>query len=184
MVANGTGRGTRVERRVFVKAVPRTVWTTLHDPSAAISLYPELRLDAASPGWPAAGSERHGEIRLGLVRTAIRVESTEARPQSVFSLGVAGEGLSIAWRWRLEPLAGGTRVVHDGVVDVSGRWLGLLARIGRDSAGRLAEAHLRGLRDAAEAREREWRASPPSDPAHLPPDRTDPPASNSPTASA
>ena len=106
-------RGDRlVERRVFVQASPRTVWAALHDPAASSSLFPELRLGPAAPSWPAAATIRTARTRLGLLREAARVESLEARPESVFRLRVTGSGFESEWSWRLEPIAGGTRVIH------------------------------------------------------------------------
>jgi hypothetical protein len=50
----------------------------------------------------------------------------------------------------MEPLAGGTRVVHDGSFETSDRWAGVLVRLGRDSIDGLAEEHLRALKNRAE----------------------------------
>ena len=73
-------RGDRlVERRVFVQASTRTVWTSLHDPAASAALFPELRLGPAAPSWPAAATTRTAITRLGLLRELARVESLEAR---------------------------------------------------------------------------------------------------------
>ena len=141
----------QVERRVYVRATPREVWTTLHDPTAAPSLFPELTLDPPGPSWPAAGSVRSGEIRLGLLRTAVRVESLAARPQSTFEIAVTAAGFAIGWRWQMEPIAGGTRVIHEGSFETSDRWTGVLIRIGRESIGSLAEDHLRNLKTRAES---------------------------------
>ncbi len=55
-----------VERRVFVHALPRTVWRTLHDPACAALIYPELRLGPAAPSWPAAS---HAPIPIGTIAT-------------------------------------------------------------------------------------------------------------------
>ena len=84
-------RGERVvERRVFVQAPPRVVWAVLHDPAASVSLFPELRLGPAVPSWPAAAATRSARTRLGLLRESARVESLEARPESVFRLRASG----------------------------------------------------------------------------------------------
>jgi hypothetical protein len=103
------------------------------------------------PTWPAAGSVRFGEAHLGLLRTAVRIESLEARPATTFRLLVTGAEFSIEWGWRLEPTAGGTRVIHDGSFDTFDRWAGLLVRLGRESVAALAEEHLRALKDLAES---------------------------------
>jgi hypothetical protein len=110
----------------------------------------ELSLGTADPSWPAAGSVRHGEAHLGLLRTAVRVESLEARPQTTSRLVVDAASFSIEWGWRLEAVAGGTRVIHDGTFDTSDRWAGVLVRLGRESIGGLAESHLRALKERAE----------------------------------
>lgn len=147
----GRSGGRSVERRVYIKASPREVWAALHEPLAAAALLPELSLGPAGPSWPAAASTRAGEIRLGLLRSAVRVESLEARPQATFELAITAAGFEIHWRWQMEPLAGGTRVIHEGTFDTTDRWTGVLIRIGRESIGSLAEDHLRALKGRAEA---------------------------------
>jgi uncharacterized protein YndB with AHSA1/START domain len=139
-----------VERRVWVKAPPRRVWTTLHDEALLPRLLAELSLRPGDPSWPAAGSSRIGEVHLGLLRTAVRVESLEARPDSAFGLAVVAPEFEIGWSWRLEPLAGGTRVIHDGWFETRDRWAGVLVRLGRESIGQLADTHLRSLKQLAE----------------------------------
>src|SRR6476646_12248792 len=125
-MAVGTGNGTggrgadrfasgdsgAVERRVFVHATPRTVWATLHDPAATAALFPELRLGPAAPPWPAAATTRSARTRLGLLRDEAQVESLEARPDSRFRVRVTASGFDSEWSWRLEPVAGGTKVIH------------------------------------------------------------------------
>jgi Polyketide cyclase / dehydrase and lipid transport len=152
---HGRGRGSaerrrRVERRVWVNASPRRVWTTLHDDAVGGRLLAELSLGPADAAWPAAGSTRRGEVRLGLLRTGVFVESVEARPDATFALTVHAPEFSIGWSWRLEPLAGGARVIHDGWFETRDRWAGVLVRIGGESIGELADAHLRELKSIAE----------------------------------
>ena len=113
-----------VERRVFVHATPRTVWATLHDPAATSALFPELRLGPAAPPWPAAATTRSARARLGLLREDARVESLEARPDSRFRLRVTASGFDSEWSWRLEPVAGGTRVIHAATFEPFDRWTG------------------------------------------------------------
>ena len=148
----GTGEDDRrsVERRVWVKASPRRVWTTLHDEALQRRLFAELSLRPGDSTWPAAGSTRPGDVHLGLLRTSVFVESMEARPDSTFSLAIVAPEFEIGWAWRLEPLAGGTRVIHDGWFETRDRWAGVLVRLGRESIGQLAEAHLRALKELAE----------------------------------
>jgi len=143
-----------VERRVFIQASPRTVWRTLHDPSATQAIYPELRLDPPGPSWPAAATTRTARTRLGLLREVVRVESLEARPESVFRLRVTGSGFESEWDWRLEPVAGGTRVIHAATFDPIDRWTVILVRLGRASLASRVEAHLRALKERAESSER------------------------------
>ena len=64
-----------VERRVFVHASPRVVWTTLHDPALTSALFPEVQLGPALPAWPAAATTRSGRTNMGLLRDMARVES-------------------------------------------------------------------------------------------------------------
>jgi uncharacterized protein YndB with AHSA1/START domain len=146
---NATGRRD-VERRVYIRASPRRVWATLHDPDQVQALFAELTVGSADPSWPAAGSSRTGEAHLGLLRTAVRIESVEARPLTAFGIVVAASSFAIEWGWRMEPLAGGTRVIHHGSFETTDRWAGVLVRLGRESIGAIAEAHLRALKERAE----------------------------------
>jgi carbon monoxide dehydrogenase subunit G len=147
----GSATGRRdVERRVYIRASPRRVWTTLHDPDLVQALFAELTIGPADPSWPAAGSLRTGEAHLGLLRTAVRIESVEARPLTAFGILVAASSFAIEWDWRMEPLAGGTRVIHHGAFETTDRWAGVLVRLGRESIGAIAEAHLRALKERAE----------------------------------
>ena len=143
-----------VERRVFVQAPPRAVWAALHDPGAWSQLFPELRLGPAAPSWPAAAATRTAKTRLGLLREVARVESLEARPESAFRLRVTGSGFQSEWWWRLEPIAGGTRVIHAATFEPIDRWTDILVRLGRRSLEARVEAHLRALKDRAERTER------------------------------
>ena len=139
-----------VERRVYVRASPRRVWATLHDPKQIDALFPELTIGPADPSWPAAGSARAGEAHLGLLRTAVRIESLEARPLTAFRIVVVAASFAIELAWRMEPLAGGTRVIHEGTFETTDRWAGVLVRLGRESIGAITEAHLRALKERAE----------------------------------
>jgi carbon monoxide dehydrogenase subunit G len=143
-----------VERRVFVQATPRTVWRTLHDPTATGAIYPELRLDPPGPSWPAAATTRTARTRLGLLREIVRVESLEARPESTFRLRVTGSGFESEWNWRLEPVAGGTRVIHAAMFEPIDRWTSILVRFGRASLASRVETHLRALKERAELAEK------------------------------
>ena len=143
-----------VERRVFVHATPREVWATLHDPALTAVLFPELRLGPAAPPWPAAATTRSANARLGLLRDAARVESLEARPESRFRVRVTGSGFDSEWSWRLEPVAGGTRVIHAATFEPFDRWTGILVRLGRASLASRVESHLRVLKERAEAARR------------------------------
>ncbi|CAN5628931.1 hypothetical protein BH20CHL7_BH20CHL7_04550 [soil metagenome] len=139
-----------VERRVFVQAPPRVVWATLHDPTATAALFPEMRLGPAEPSWPAAATTRTARAAVGLLREAARVESLEARPESVFRVRATGSGFESEWTLRLEPVAGGTRVIHAATFEPNDRWAGLLVRLGRRSLEARVEAHLRALKERAE----------------------------------
>ncbi len=139
-----------VERRVFVQASPRVVWATLHDPVATSALFPELRLGPAVPSWPAAATTRTARARVGLLRESAQVESLEARPESVFRMRVSATGFDSEWSWRLEPVAGGTRVIHAATFEPIDRWAGILVRLGRRSLAARVEAHLRALKERAE----------------------------------
>jgi hypothetical protein len=122
-----------VERRVFVNATPRVVWATLHDPALTSVLFPEVQLGPAAPAWPAAATTR-----------------SEAR----FRLRVTASGFDSEWSWRLEPVAGGTRVIHAATFEPFDRWTGILVRLGRSSLSSRVEAHLRALKERAEVAQR------------------------------
>ena len=147
---NSTAGRRHVERRVYIRATPRRVWATLHDADQLPALFAELTAGPADPSWPAAGSSRTGEAHLGLLRTAVRIESIEARPLTAFGIVVAASSFAIEWNWRMEPLAGGTRVIHEGSFETTDRWAGVLVRLGRESIDAIAEAHLRALKERAE----------------------------------
>ena len=141
-----------VERRVYVHAPPRVVWAALHDPANVDVLFPELSLGSGDPAWPAAATKRIARARLGLLREVARAESLEARPAARFRLRVTGSGFASEWSWRLEPaIAGGTRVVHATTFEPLDLWTGLLVRLGRESLSGRVEAHLRALKERAEA---------------------------------
>ncbi len=139
-----------VERRVFIQASPRVVWATLHDPAASTTLYPELRLGPAEPAWPAATTSRTARARVGLLRESAHVESLEARPESVFRIRTTASGFESEWWWRLEAVAGGTRVVHAVAFEVNDRWADLLVRLGGRPLDARVVAHLRALKERAE----------------------------------
>ncbi len=140
-----------VERRVYIRASPRRVWATLHDPTLLDALFAELTIGPADHSWPAAGSSRTGEAHIGLLRTAVRIESLEARPLTAFQLVIVAASFAIERGWRMEPLAGGTRVIHEGSFETTDRWAGVLVRLGRESIGAITEAHLRALKHLAES---------------------------------
>ena len=143
-----------VERRVFVQASPRVVWATLHDPAATAVLFPELRFGPAAPAWPAAATTRSATAQLGLLREVAHVESLEARPEARFRVRVTASGFDSEWSWRLEPVAGGTRVIHAATFEPFDRWTGILVRLGRSSLSSRVEAHLRALKERAETAQR------------------------------
>ena len=130
------------------------VWATLHDPALTGVLFPELKLGPAAPAWPAAATTRSARARLGLLRDAARVESLEARPEARFRLRVTASGFDSEWSWRLEPVAGGTRVIHGATFEPFDRWTGILVRLGRASLASRVESHLRALKERAEAAQR------------------------------
>jgi hypothetical protein len=130
------------------------VWATLHDPAATGLLFPELQLGPAAPAWPAAATTRPAQARLGLLRDTARVESLEARPEARFRVRVTASGFDSEWSWRMEPVAGGTRVIHAATFEPFDRWTGILVRLGRATLASRVEAHLRELKDRAEAAQR------------------------------
>jgi hypothetical protein len=111
-------------------------------------------LGPASPTWPAAATTRSASARLGLLRDDARVESLEARPDSRFRMRVTASGFDSEWSWRLEPVAGGTKVIHAATFEPFDRWTGILVRLGRASLASRVEAHLRVLKERAEAKQR------------------------------
>ncbi len=144
-----------VERRTYIKADPRAVWTTLHDPAAQDVLYPELSLGPPATSWPAAGATRPARLRLGLLRTSVRLESLEARPETRFRTILVGDGIRLERSWIIEPGAGGgTRVVARADLWTVGRSVAGLVRLGRGSAATIVETNLRILKEMAEGGQR------------------------------
>ena len=92
-------------------------------------------------------------VRTGM-RDAAHVESLEARPDSRFRVRVTASGFDSEWSWRLEPVAGGTKVIHAATFEPFDRWTGILVRLGRASLASRVEAHLRVLKERAEAAQR------------------------------
>lgn len=150
MTASGS-----IERRTYVKAEPRAVWATLHDAAAQDVLYPELSLGPPASSWPAAGATRPARLRLGLLRTSVRLESLEARPETRFRTILVGDGIQLERSWVLEPGAGGgTRVVARAELWTVGRSVAALVRFGRGSAATIVETNLRILKEMAEGGQR------------------------------
>lgn len=145
-IAPDARSGRFVERRVFVDAPPEAVWRALVDPSHGSRLVPEAGLgDPLSTTWPAAGSQRRAVQRMGLLREAGRATSVEARPGTTFWIRVESPSVRTDWTWRLDPVAGGTRVVHVAAVSAPGRLAALLIRLGRRDLGTLVDDHLSAL---------------------------------------
>ena len=144
-----------VERRVFVQAAPRTVWADAPRPIGHRGHLPGASAGSARrrPGRPRPPRAR-ARTRLGLLREIVRVESLEARPEATFRLRVTGSGFESEWNWRLEPVAGGTRVIHAAMFEPIDRWTSILVRFGRASLASRVETHLRALKERAELAER------------------------------
>ena len=65
---------------------------------------------------------------------------------------MSGAGFESEWSWQLEPVSGGTRVIHAASFEPFDRWTGILVRLGRSSSlGSRVETHLRVLKERAEA---------------------------------
>ncbi len=139
-----------LERLTYIQAPPRAVWTTLHDPAAQDTLFPELQLGSPAPSWPAAGATRPARLRLGLLAAHVRLESLEARPDARFQLILVGDGIRLQRGWYLDEVAGGTRVAATAGLTTTGRWTVLLIGLGRGSAASVIETHLRILKEMAE----------------------------------
>ena len=114
-------------------------------------LFPELTLGPADHAWPAAAAVRTGRARLGILHQEATVESLEARPLTSFRFLVTGRFFASEWRFRLEPRAGGTRVVHDAVLQPGSRFADWMIRLRRGSLAERVEIHLRALKEIAEA---------------------------------
>jgi len=135
-----------IERRYYLNVPPADAWTALVSDENAARLYPELALGPAETGWPAAGASRLARVSIGLLREPVLLESLEARPGMSFRFRVIGLDVRGELGWALEPLAGGTRVVHTAMLLPVDRWAGALARLSRRNPGDRAEDHLRALK--------------------------------------
>ena len=129
----------QVERRVFIQAPPRVRSGRRSTTRPALSaLLPELHLGPAEPAWPAAATTRSrprparpaARDRAGREpRGAARVDLPGAR--------VSASGFESEWMWRLEPVAGGTRVIHAATFETNDRWARILVRLGRSLGSRV-----------------------------------------------
>ncbi len=135
-----------VERRYYLNVPPHEAWAALVSDDNAKRLYPELALGPGETGWPAAGASRLARLSVGLLREPVLLESLEARPGISFRFRVIGLDIRGELGWALEPLAGGTRVVHTAMLLPIDRWAGALTRLSRRSQGDRAEDHLRALK--------------------------------------
>jgi hypothetical protein len=144
-------RGAVVERHYYVNAPPSEAWSALVADENASRLYPELVLGPAESTWPAAGASRLARLSIGLLREPVLLESLEARPGMSFRFRVVGLDIGGELGWALEPLAGGTRIVHTAMLLPVDRWAAALARLTRRSPGDRAEDHLRALKLIVEA---------------------------------
>jgi hypothetical protein len=135
-----------VERRYYLNAQPGDAWTALVADENASRLYPELTLGPAESTWPAAGSSRLARLAVGLLREPVLLESLEARPGVSFHFRIVGLDVIGEFGWALEPLAGGTRVVHTAMMLPVDRWAAALARLTRRSPGERVEDHLVALK--------------------------------------
>lgn len=142
----------RIERRSFVLASPREAWAALHDPACEERLFSEFALGPAEPAWPAAGSTRLARFRYGLLRDPVLLESLEARPGRSFRARFLGTDVYGEIGWLFEPASGGTRVVHQLVIQPVDRWGRILSALERRSVADHADAHLRELKTAVEGR--------------------------------
>ena len=134
-----------------MNATPAVAWAALHDPASEPALYPEFALGPAETAWPAAGAIRLARLRVGLLREPVFLESLEARPSVSFRLRLVGADVRGELGWRLDPVAGGTRVIHDAVLEPTDRFAAVLVRLGRGSLADRVEDHLRALKARAEA---------------------------------
>jgi len=142
-IAPGARSGRFEERRVFVDATPDEVWRALVDPARGGDMIPEASLGVpVGASWPAAGSHRPARIRIGLLSEAGRATTVEARPAATFWLRVESPSMRTDWTWRLEPVAGGTRVVHVGAISARSRLTAVLVRLGRRDLGAIVDEHL------------------------------------------
>jgi hypothetical protein len=140
-----------VERRIYASAPPEVVWRILHSGVADPAQYALLVLEPPPPGWPAAGSQRSGRLRLGPVRTRVSAESLEARPSRRFRIAITGASVDGEARWELVGASGGTRIACAlrlaGITRV-GR---LLVWLERGALGRRLETELAVLKLASES---------------------------------
>jgi hypothetical protein len=140
-----------VERRFYVNASPAETWTAIVADENAERLYRELIMGPAEPAWPAGGTARLARLAIGMLREPVLLESLEARPAQSFRFRVVGIDVIGEVGWALEPLAGGTRIVHTALIEPVDRWATILARLTRRSPGDRADEHLVALRSILDA---------------------------------
>ena len=139
-----------LERRLFINASPEAVWRALHGEGRDPACYALAVLGPATPGWPAAGSQRSGRIRLGPIRVRVAAESLDARPARRFRLALDGSSVGGEARWELVAASGGTRVACALHLSGRSRVGRILLRLDQGALGRRLEAELARLKHAAE----------------------------------
>ena len=139
-----------VERRVFVQASPadrlghaaRSDGRPLDVPGTAVR---PRRAVVAGGGHDPAGTR---PPRASCARMPGSRASRRGRIRAS-GCAITGSGFDSEWSWTLEPVAGGTRVVHAATFEPYDRWTGILVRLGRRVAEQPVEAHLRALKERA-----------------------------------
>ncbi len=142
------------ETQIWIDADPSRVWSLVTDITRYREWSPENRRGRwrgnAGPGGVFKGMNRHGFMRWSTTCTVV-----EHDEPSRFSFDVAESRMR--WGYRLEPEAGGTRVVewrvHVGVAPLAIRLIQASGLIGRDRERLMVEGMrrtLEGLKEAAE----------------------------------
>lgn len=143
-----------------MKAPVRVVWAALADAGTVTETYPPVRVGPTGPDWPAAGSVRHGNLRIGPLGIDAIVESLEARPRTRLHLRVVAGGLVVDQLWHLAAVAGGTRVVHEVRIASRTGVRRLVIRPGEKSVQDRVERHLAALKGRAEEMAATMQATP------------------------
>jgi hypothetical protein len=125
------------EESVDVAASPDAVWAIVSDPARTPEWSPVCRrVEWVPPArGPAAGARFRGHNQLRLFRWTRECEITEWEPTTTIAFHtLLGNRVSTRWRYRVEPVTGGTRLTETYRAAFLPVWVWLLRKLPRAAA--------------------------------------------------